>query len=157
RETPAGARVHPAPVQPDAPRDAAEGRASDGGTARAELRAALDRWIAATNARNVERQMNFYGDSVNAFYLKRNATRELVRAEKSRVIGGASAVNVSAGEPDISVSPDGRAATMRFRKRYQIDGGAGARRGEVLQELRWRRSADGTWRIVSERDLRVLN
>jgi hypothetical protein len=40
---------------------------------------------------------------------------------------------------------------MRFRKRYRID----ERGGEVLQELRWRRTDSG-WRIVSERDLRVI-
>jgi hypothetical protein len=53
------------------------------------------------------------------------------------------------------MSRDGRTAVMRFRKRYQITGGEGVRSGEVLQELRWRRT-DGGWRIVSERDLRVL-
>ena len=133
--------------QPAAP---AEAPAS--GEARAELRAALDRWIAATNERNVERQMNFYGERVNAFYLTRNATREAVRAEKARVIGGAASVNVSTGEPDISVGPDGRTATMRFRKRYRIED----RAGEVVQELRWLKTADG-WKIISERDLRVIN
>ena len=44
---------------------------------------------------------------------------------------------------------------MRFRKRYQIRGGEGERSGEVLQELRWRRTPTG-WKIVSERDLRVI-
>ena len=45
---------------------------------------------------------------------------------------------------------------MRFRKKYNIEGGGHERRGEVLQELRWRRTKDG-WKIVSERDLRVIN
>jgi hypothetical protein len=53
------------------------------------------------------------------------------------------------------MSRDGRTAVMRFRKRYRIEGGEGARSGEVLQELRWRRT-DGGWKIVGERDLRVL-
>jgi hypothetical protein len=45
---------------------------------------------------------------------------------------------------------------MRFRKKYAISGGGvGERRGEVLQELRWQRTPDG-WKIVGERDLRVL-
>ena len=46
---------------------------------------------------------------------------------------------------------------MRFRKRYQIGGspGSSARTGEVLQELRWRRTPGG-WKIVGERDVRVL-
>ncbi|HEV2763950.1 MAG TPA: nuclear transport factor 2 family protein [Pyrinomonadaceae bacterium] len=154
----------PAPEEQAEARDAAsppDSEASADNTqtaagAHAELRAALDKWIDATNARNVERQMNFYGERVSAFYLTRNATRAAVRAEKSRVFGRAASVNVNASEPEISVSPDGRTASMRFRKRYQIEGDGGGRRGEVLQELRWRRTADG-WRIVSERDLRVLN
>jgi hypothetical protein len=44
---------------------------------------------------------------------------------------------------------------MRFRKRYEIEGGPAARRGEVVQELRWRRADDG-WKIYSERDIRVI-
>lgn len=43
----------------------------------------------------------------------------------------------------------------RFRKRYVIDGPVIRRRGEVVQELRWTRMADG-WRIVAERDAEVL-
>ncbi|HKQ51967.1 MAG TPA: hypothetical protein VJT74_06345, partial [Pyrinomonadaceae bacterium] len=45
------------------------------------LRGALRDWVAATNARDIGRQMEFYGPTVNAFYRARNATSELVRAE----------------------------------------------------------------------------
>jgi hypothetical protein len=46
---------------------------------------------------------------------------------------------------------------MRFRKQYESGGSRGGRRrsGEVIQELRWRRTAEG-WKIFSERDVRVL-
>lgn len=121
-----------------------------------ELRSALDEWLAATNARDVRRQMQFYAPTVNAFYLARNTSREAVRAEKSRIFAQADSVDVHASSaPDIKLSRDGQTAVMRFRKRYQIRGGVGARSGEVLQELRWRRTSSG-WRIVSERDLRVI-
>jgi ketosteroid isomerase-like protein len=118
---------------------------------RGELRAALDGWVAATNARDVGGQMKFYAPNVEAFYLSRNASREAVREEKSRLFSQARAVEVSASEPEIRLSSDGRKAIMRFRKRYRID----ERGGEVLQELRWRRTDSG-WRIVGERDLRVI-
>ena len=121
--------------------------------AQQSLRGALDEWIAATNARDIDRQMKFYGQSMNAFYLSRNASREAVRAEKRRVFGAADNVDVRAAAPEIKLSPDATTATMLFRKRYQIGQN---RRGEVLQELRWRRTKQG-WRIVSERDLKVLN
>ena len=133
----------------------ADEKVADAGT-EGELRSALDEWLAATNARDVRRQMQFYAPTVNAFYLSRNASREAVRAEKSRVFAEAESVDVrTSSAPDIRLSRDGQTATMRFRKRYQIKGGAGARSGEVLQELRWRRTPSG-WRIVSERDLRVI-
>ena len=121
----------------------------------AQLRGALEGWVAATNARDIERQMDFYDTSVGVYYLSRNASRAAVRAEKSYVFKRAASVDVRAGEPQISVSPDGRTATMRFRKQYAIEGAGLERRGAVLQELRWRRTPQG-WKITGERDLRVV-
>ena len=124
--------------------------------ARAALRAALEKWIAATNARDLNRQMGFYSQTVSAFYLTRNVRREAVRAEKSRVFSHAEVIDIKAAAPDIRLSNDGRTATIRFRKKYAISGGGEDRSGEVVQELRWVRTADG-WKIVSERDLRVIH
>jgi hypothetical protein len=44
---------------------------------------------------------------------------------------------------------------MRFRKQYVIRVDGRERRGEVIQQLQWQRTDEG-WRIVGERDLRVL-
>lgn len=121
----------------------------------ASLRSALKDWVAATNARDIEKQMLFYNPVVEAFYQSRNAPRALVRADKARVYRRASSIDVRADDPDIQLSPDGRTAVMRFRKRYAIAGGGEDRRGEVLQELRWQ-LAGGQWRITSERDLQVV-
>ena len=56
--------------------------------------------------------------------------------------------------PQILLDAGGRSARMYFRKTYVIEGRVN-RQGEVLQELRWVKGDDG-WRIVSERDLRVI-
>jgi len=119
------------------------------------LRSALNDWIAATNARDINRQMSFYNQTVNAFYLTRNVSASDVRAERERVISRASSVDIHAGQPVIRINPDRRSATMRFIKRYSIVGNGQTRSGEVLQELRWQR-VNGRWKIVSERDLKVL-
>jgi len=119
------------------------------------LRAALEEWVAATNARDIRRQMSFYMPTVRAFYLTRDVDRERVRAEKARVFARASTIDVRAEEPEIVFLDGGRVAVMRFRKRYRIEGGPGSRRGEVVQELRWRNTTDG-WKIFSERDIRVI-
>lgn len=149
------AAPRPAEAQPRASEAAAtEATATADASTEGELRAALGEWVAATNSRDVGRQMNYYAPRVEAFYLSRGASREAVRAEKARLFGRASSVNIQAARPEIQMSRDGRTAVMRFRKRYQITG-EDSRSGEVLQELRWRRTADG-WKIVGERDLRVL-
>lgn len=120
------------------------------------LRGALNEWVAATNRRDIDRQMSFYNPTVNAFYLSRNASREAVRAEKNRVFARANTIDIRAADPQIKVSPDGNTATMRFRKSYAIAGGGEDRRGAVLQELQWKR-VGGHWKIISERDVKVLN
>jgi ketosteroid isomerase-like protein len=153
--TPAGATREAAPDVAAKAEPRADGvTVEPGADVQGELRSALGGWVAATNSRDVGRQMSYYAPTVEAFYLSRNAPRESVRAEKARLFAHASAVNVEAAAPEIRLSPDGRTAVMRFRKRYRIDGEE-SRAGEVLQELRWRRTGDG-WKIVGERDLRVL-
>ena len=130
------------------PRDAS--RAVD----RAALRTALDEWIAATNRRDLTRQMTFYPPRVAVFYLDRNVARSEVLAEKRRVFARAEVVDIQAGPPEITLDgPD--AATMRFRKAYDIRGPQVARRGEVMQELRWAKTPAG-WKITSERDVQVI-
>ena len=119
------------------------------------LQSALDEWIRATNERDIARQMEFYAPKLEAFYLARNVPRSAVRAEKQRVFEHATAIDVRAESPEIVLADAGRAAVMRFRKQYNIENGRQSRRGEVIQELRWRRTPDG-WKITSERDVRVL-
>ncbi len=118
------------------------------------LRGALDAWIASTNTRDLSGHMRFYLPQVSTFYLARNVSREFVRREKARLFRGGP-VSIDAEEPEIDPSPDGRTATVRFRKRYAVSGARGEKRGEVLQEMTWVRTPQG-WRIAGERDAKVL-
>lgn len=119
------------------------------------LRRALGEWIDATNKRDIDKQMTFYVPRLRAYYLTRNTPREFVRDEKRGVFAAATLIDVDAEEPEIIFQDGGNAAVMRYKKRYRIDNGRRSRRGQVIQELRWQRTADG-WRIFSERDIRVL-
>ena len=121
---------------------------------RAQLRSLRDEWIAATNARDFDKQLSFYAPTLSVFYQTRNAPRSAVRAEKLRVLGRLNSIEVHAGEPETSISPDGLSATMLFRKSWIFAGGQPSS-GEVLQELRWRKTDSG-WKIVSERDVKVF-
>lgn len=119
------------------------------------LRQSLDNWIAATNRKDIERQMSFYMPTLQAFYLSRNTPRSAVRSEKQRAFSTANSIDIRAEEPEIIFQDGGQTAVMRFRKQYRIADRTKTRSGEVVQELRWRRANDG-WRISSERDVKVI-
>ncbi|HEX8141215.1 MAG TPA: nuclear transport factor 2 family protein [Pyrinomonadaceae bacterium] len=119
------------------------------------LRSALEGWVAATNARDLDALMKFYSSKVNAFYRAKGISQEFVRADRSRLFQRAESIEVTASEPEININSDERTASMRFRKGYVIKVGGRDRHGEVIQQLQWERTDDG-WKIVGERDLRVL-
>ena len=119
------------------------------------LRKALVEWIAATNNRDIDRQMTFYVPRLRAYYLTRNTSRSFVREEKARVFANADVIDIRAEEPEIIFQDGGRTAIMRYRKKYRVDNGRRSRRGNVIQELRWQRVGQ-EWRIFSERDIKVL-
>ncbi|MBA3600593.1 MAG: hypothetical protein H0W45_05035, partial [Acidobacteria bacterium] len=129
---------------------------SNDGTSQAELNTSLDKWITATNARDVDGQMSYYAPKVNSYYQSRNTSQGAVRTDKKRAFERATSVDIKTGKPEIMVSPDGRSAKMRFRKKYVIKEGQRTRNGEVIQELQWVKSGSG-WQIVSERDVKVVN
>ena len=119
------------------------------------LRKALDQWVAATNERDINKQMSFYVPRLKAYYLTRNTARAFVRAEKARVFAKAALIDIRAEDPEIIFQDGGSIAIMRYRKNYRIENGRQSRRGAVIQELRWQR-IEREWRIFSERDIRVL-
>jgi len=119
------------------------------------LRSALNEWIAATNNRNIDKQMAFYVPRLKAYYLTRNTARDFVRTDKTRVFSTAALIDIRAEEPELIFQDGGRTAIMRYRKQYRVENGSQSRRGQVIQELRWER-AGNEWRIFSERDIRVL-
>jgi hypothetical protein len=122
----------------------------------AKLRDALDEWIVATNEKNIDRQMVFYVPQLDAYYLSRNTPRTAVRTEKRRVFSAARSIDIRAEEPEIVFQDSGRSAVMRFRKKYRVADRSKVKSGEVVQELRWRRTGEG-WRIYSERDVKVIS
>jgi ketosteroid isomerase-like protein len=122
---------------------------------RRDIERRLQEWIAATNAGDVPAQMTFYAPRLTTFYRTRDVSRAAVRAEKTRVFRDADVVDIRIGAPEITFSDDAGRAVTRFEKRYVIGGRRTRRAGAVVQELEWVKSAAG-WKIVSERDLRVL-
>lgn len=127
----------------------------NGSSDAAVLSSALENWIAATNRMDIRSHLSFYMPRLKAFYLARNVPREAVRTERARAFERADLIQVRALSPETIFVEDGRVAIMRFRKQYITKSGSQSHRGEVIQELRWQRTAQG-WKIFSERDVRVL-
>ena len=119
------------------------------------LQSALAGWVAATNARDVNRQLAFYAPRLEAFYLSRDVPLEAVRVEKRNTFSHAGRVSISVDDVTVEIGRDGLTAAMKFRKQYVIESGGGRRDGEVLQELQWAKTDSG-WKITSERDIQVL-
>src|SRR5947209_1207590 len=119
------------------------------------LRGAFDAWIAATNARDVDKLMTLYDSKLDTFYRAQNVSRDFVRDDKTRSFKRTGAFEVAAREVETTMASDNSTATMRFHKTYVVKIDGREHHGEVLDWLRWRRTEEG-WKIAGERDLRVL-
>jgi ketosteroid isomerase-like protein len=122
--------------------------------ARRELVTAALQWLDATLARDFAAQSAFYPETMDAFYQWRDVPKGAVMAEKRRVFEQARTIDIRIDPPQLLIDSGARSGRMYFRKSYVIKGKLN-RTGEVLQELRWVKQADG-WKIISERDLRVI-
>jgi len=78
---------------------------SNDGTSQAELNASLNKWITATNARDVDGQMNYYAPKVNSYYLSRNTSQDAVRSDKKRAFERATSVDIKTDKPRLSSAP----------------------------------------------------
>jgi hypothetical protein len=78
-----------------------------------------------------------------------------VRAEKARLFAEPAMSIKRSSEPEIIFTTNGSVATTLFRKSYSRGTTARPESGEVLQEIVWQKTNRG-WKIISERDLRVL-
>jgi hypothetical protein len=142
----------PTPTASPAPAAAAQPVSSD--PSERGVRSALDAWVASTNSRSLSEQMRLYMPRLQVFYQQRNVSRDFVRRVKSELFAlGPTTIQVR--NPEIRITSDRRAATSRFRKDYDVGSTRGRRRGAVLQELKWVHTDSG-WKIVSERDAKVL-
>jgi ketosteroid isomerase-like protein len=137
---------------------AADSRATrdgDGGKGARRFASTIDGWLAAHNTRNLTQVTNFYMPNVSTFYLAQNTTRAAVRAEKARLFQAPAMTLRRMSDPQITFEQDGARATTIFRKSYSRSEASQSQGGEVLQEIVWQKTNRG-WKIISERDIRVL-
>ncbi|HYP01239.1 MAG TPA: serine/threonine-protein kinase, partial [Pyrinomonadaceae bacterium] len=155
-QTEATPTATPAATTPDSsPQPSVEQATASQEKERDALRSTVDSWIASHNERNLAQVTNFYMPSVSAFYRAQKTSRAAVRAEKARLFRETGVSIKRTSDPQITFAPDARIATMLFRKSYSRGSAAQPQSGEVLQEIVWQKTNRG-WKIISERDLRVI-
>jgi hypothetical protein len=132
----------------------AESSTAEVSEARHDLMVAVYAWLKATIEGDFAAQAAFYPERMEAFYLWRDVPKPDVMKEKRRVFEQVRTIDIEMEPPQVIIDQNTRFARLYFRKTYAIEGKV-SRKGVVLQELRWAREKDG-WKIVSERDLRVI-
>ncbi|MDX1934111.1 MAG: serine/threonine-protein kinase [Capsulimonadales bacterium] len=123
-----------------------------------DLEGFVKAWIEASEKRDVAWMMEFYPEQLDRYYTLVDVPFEHVRRDKERIFSRARRVEMRIRNLRITLSPDRRGATLRYRKDYRITGGPGEREGAVEEELRVRRDdPDEDWKILYERNPRVLS
>ncbi len=126
----------------------------DAASARSEVESALNGWLEALTAKNLDRRMQFYADRLETYYTQRGAPASAVRAENVRVLERYSDLNMEISNLDVRVDEKTGEVTTTFDKTFSFEGADRNFTGAVRSEFRWKK-IDGRWKIVSERDLKV--
>jgi serine/threonine-protein kinase len=127
---------------------------ADAATLRKEVGAALEGWAASTRARDLDAHMSFYADTLDPYYLKRNAPASQVRADRARAFTHYDEMDVRLSNLQITPDATGTNATVTFDKTWDFDADDKHSTGSVRQQLTLTKSG-GRWLITSERDLQV--
>lgn len=109
-------------------------------------------WKSFGETGDLEAQMQTYAPTVD-YYRKRAATRDFVRADRSRAYRMFNSMSITISNVSVSVDDLGETASAVFDKEWVFDGSRRST-GKVRQQLQFRRVA-GRWLISGERDIKV--
>ncbi|HEV2686966.1 MAG TPA: adenylate/guanylate cyclase domain-containing protein [Bryobacteraceae bacterium] len=146
-------QIGPASTAANSPKSSAS--ESAGSTAPADAMNVIHEWVASFEAKDLQRHMALYADSLDRFYTKRLMPKNEVAANIQTMFDQ----NSSFGDFQLSTwssreLPQGR-LLVEFDKQYKAMDKAGvSNEGKVRSELILQRFNDA-WKIVSENDTKV--
>ena len=123
-------------------------------TVNANVEEIVRRWENSFLARDLTRQMDLYAPRLERFYLQKDVPRTYVLKVKTDTLRKAGEIRryeVSHLQTEFEGADRAR---VTFDKVWEF-GGEARKAGKVRGELKLAQMHDGSWRIVSERDLRV--
>ncbi len=134
------AQVSPTPVDAEAVRE--------------QVTAALNGWTSASRARDLDKHMSFYADTLDTYYKASNVSSSRVRSDRSRAYTLYTTLDIELSDIKITPDPAGQRATATFDKTWTFEGDTKYSSGSVHQKV-WLTKINGRWRITGEQDLKV--
>lgn len=118
-----------------------------------EVVSTLSGWTGALERRSLQGHIRHFAPTLHTFYLKRNVSRDYVRADIERALATYSDINFQFS--NISVRPDetGKRAVATFTKAWDFKGEQNI--SGSVQERVWLEKVSGRWLITGVRDLKV--
>jgi ketosteroid isomerase-like protein len=127
--------------------------AVDTAAIREQVTAALNGWAAASMARDIDRHMSYYADTLDVYYSANNVSAARVRSDRERAYAVYSTINIELSKINVTVDQSGERATATFDKTWNFEGSKYSS-GSVQQKI-WLAKMGGRWRITGEKDLKV--
>jgi ketosteroid isomerase-like protein len=119
-----------------------------------DLENAVEDWKSAIEAFDVDANIDSYADSVD-YYKGGKVSRTKIKQDKEKALAVYDTINITLKDVVITPDPSGEKATATFNKEWDFENSDKRNRGEVKQQLIFAKIS-GKWKIVSEKDLKVL-
>jgi ketosteroid isomerase-like protein len=119
-----------------------------------DVRQTLDGWAQATNDNDVDRELSFYADGVDRYFLARNVTREFIREDKEKLYSnGERITSFQIDNVSIDQSSPDQAVALLTKHWNVVYAGGNAHTGQTKSRL-WLRREQAHWVITGEQDLK---
>lgn len=114
----------------------------------------LNGWTSASRARDLDKHMSYYADTLETYYNASNVGASRVRSDRARAYTQYNTLDVELSDIKITPDPSGERATATFDKTWTFEGDEKYSSGSVHQKV-WLAKIGGRWRITGEKDLKV--
>jgi ketosteroid isomerase-like protein len=121
---------------------------------KSDLENAVEDWKSAIEAFDVDANLASYADSVD-YYKGGKVSRAKIKQDKEKALTVYDTINITLKDVEITPDPSGERATATFNKEWDFENSDKRNRGEVKQQLIFAKIS-GKWKIISEKDLKVL-
>lgn len=120
---------------------------------RKDVNEALDGWKDATDNRDLDSHIGFYGDNVD-YYNGGLVNVERVRTDRQKAFDNNNIVEVELSNVKITPDSSGEKVSVIFDKSWRFENDEATSEGKVQQLLTMEKQ-NGRWRITGEKDLKV--